>query len=41
VPWSAQTRLADGRAEELAGVSLLRFDDDGLVLDERDYFNQG
>jgi hypothetical protein len=40
VPWSAQTRLTDGRAEELVGVSLLRFNDDGLVLEERDFWNQ-
>jgi hypothetical protein len=40
VPWSAQTRLADGGAENLAGVSLLRFSDDGLVLEERDFWNQ-
>jgi hypothetical protein len=29
VPWSAQTRLKDGGAEDLAGVSLLRFRADG------------
>ncbi len=40
VPWTAQTRLADGGAENLAGVSLLRFSDDGLVLEERDFWNQ-
>jgi len=41
VPWSAQTRLADGDTETLAGVSLLRFSPDGLVLEERDFWNQG
>jgi SnoaL-like domain len=41
VPWSAQTRLADGGTENLAGVSMLRFSDDGLVLEERDFWNQG
>jgi len=41
VPWSAQTRLADGGAENLAGVSVLRFSGDGLVLEERDFWNQG
>jgi len=41
VPWSAQTRLADAGAEKLAGVSLLRFSDDGLVLEERDFWDQG
>jgi hypothetical protein len=40
VPWSAQTRLADGGTENLAGVSLLRFSADGLVLEERDFWNQ-
>jgi hypothetical protein len=40
VPWSAQTRLTDGATEDLAGVSLLRFSDDGLVLEERDFWNQ-
>lgn len=36
VPWSAQTRLVDGGAEDLVGVSLLRFDADGLVVEELD-----
>jgi len=40
VPWSAQTRLTNGGTEDLAGVSLLRFSDDGLVLEERDFWNQ-
>jgi hypothetical protein len=40
VSWSAQTRLADGGTEDLAGVSLLRFSPDGLVLEERDFWNQ-
>ena len=40
VPWRAQTRLTDGGAENLAGVSLLRFSADGLVIDERDFWNQ-
>jgi hypothetical protein len=40
VPWSAQTRLTDGGAEDLAGVSVLRFDPDGLVVAERDFWNQ-
>jgi hypothetical protein len=41
VPWSAQTRLADGGREDLAGVSLLRFRADGLVVEERDFWNAG
>jgi SnoaL-like domain len=36
VPWSAQTKLVDGGAEDLVGVSLLRFDADGLVVEQRD-----
>lgn len=36
VEWSAQTRLKDG--EMLAGVSLLRFDEEGLVLEQRDFW---
>jgi hypothetical protein len=40
VPWSARTRLMDGGAENLAGVSLLRFSNDGLVVEERDFWNQ-
>ena len=39
VPWSAQTRLTDGGSEDLAGVSLLRFGTDGLVVEERDFWN--
>lgn len=37
VPWTAQTRLVNGGTEDLAGVSLLRFDASGLVTDERDF----
>jgi hypothetical protein len=40
VPWSAQTRLTDGGTETLAGVSMLRFDADGLVVWERDFWNE-
>jgi hypothetical protein len=40
VPWSAQSKLTDGSAEDLAGVSVLRFDADGLVVAERDFWNQ-
>jgi hypothetical protein len=40
VSWSAQTGLADGGTEDLAGVSVLRFGADGLVLEERDFWNQ-
>jgi len=40
VRWTAQTRLADGGSEDLAGVSLLRFGNDGLVVEERDFWNQ-
>jgi len=40
VSWSAQTMLADGGTEDLAGVSVLRFNAEGLVLDQRDFWNQ-
>jgi SnoaL-like domain len=36
VAWSAQTTLVDGSTEDLVGVSLLRFDADGLVVEQRD-----
>ena len=41
VEWSAETRLKDGGAEKLAGVSLLRFDADGLVVEQRDFWASG
>jgi len=36
VGWRAKTKLVDGGAEDLVGVSLLRFDVDGLVIEHRD-----
>jgi hypothetical protein len=36
VPWSAKTKLVDGGTEDLVGVSLLRFDDEGLVVEQLD-----
>ena len=41
VEWSAETRLKDGSTEKLAGVSLLRFDTDGLVVEQRDFWAGG
>ena len=38
VEWSAETMLKDGGTEKLAGVSLLRFDTDGLVVEQRDFW---
>jgi SnoaL-like domain len=38
VEWHAETKLKDGRTEKLAGVSLLRFDDAGLVSEQRDFW---
>jgi hypothetical protein len=38
VEWSAKTLLKDGGTEKLAGVSLLRFDEDGLVVEQRDFW---
>jgi len=37
VQWSGRTKLVDGGSEDLAGVSLLRFDADGLVVEHRDF----
>ena len=39
VPWNAQTKLVDGGTEDLVGVSLLRFDSDGLVVEQRDVWS--
>ena len=36
VMWNAQTRLVGGGTEDLIGVSLHRFDTDGLVIEQRD-----
>lgn len=36
VTWSAHTKLVDGGSEDLVGVSLLRFDAGGLVVEQRD-----
>jgi hypothetical protein len=41
VEWSAETKLKDGSTEKLAGVSLLRFDADGLVVEQRDFWAGG
>jgi hypothetical protein len=41
VEWRAETRLKDGSSEKLAGVSLLRFDEDGLVVEQRDFWASG
>jgi ketosteroid isomerase-like protein len=39
VEWWASW-IEDGEQLTLAGATLLRFDDDGLVVDHRDYWNQ-
>jgi hypothetical protein len=36
VDWWAVIRLRDGTDETVAGTSLLRFDTDGRVVDQRD-----
>ena len=36
--WAVST-ARDGTVETIAGVALLRFGADGLVVDERDYWN--
>jgi hypothetical protein len=38
VEWHSETKLKDGGTERLAGVSLLRFDADGLVVEQRDFW---
>jgi hypothetical protein len=38
VEWSAETKLKDGGTEKLAGVSLLRFDPEGRVVEQRDFW---
>jgi hypothetical protein len=38
VEWSAETNLKNGNTEKLAGVSLLLFDADGLVTEQRDFW---
>jgi predicted SnoaL-like aldol condensation-catalyzing enzyme len=37
VRWSARTELVDGGREDLASVSLFRFDANGLVVEHRDF----
>ena len=39
VEWWATLVTPDGEAETLAGCSVLRFDDEGLVVETRDYWN--
>jgi hypothetical protein len=39
VSWQAHTMLVNGGEETLAGVSILRFNADGLVVEERDFWN--
>ena len=41
VEWWATTKLKEGGEEKLAGVSLLRFDADGLVTEQRDFWSEG
>jgi predicted SnoaL-like aldol condensation-catalyzing enzyme len=41
VHWTAHTRLVDGGTEDLAGVTLLRFDPSGLVIEHRDFWVSG
>jgi ketosteroid isomerase-like protein len=39
VEWWAVLVTPDDEAETLAGCSMLRFDDEGLVTESRDYWN--
>jgi hypothetical protein len=36
IDWWAVVTLKDGSQQSLAGTSLVRFDDDGLVVEQRD-----
>lgn len=40
VEWEATTHLTDGTVEHLRGVSLLRFDEAGRVVEQRDFWNR-
>jgi len=40
VDWWAVVTSKDGSLQSLAGTSLLRFDDDGLVIEQRDAWNE-
>jgi ketosteroid isomerase-like protein len=39
VEWWATLLLPDGEEQSLAGCSVLRFGDDGLVIEARDYWH--
>jgi hypothetical protein len=39
--WRAKRRLERGGSEQLAGVSLLRFDTAGLVIHQLDFWARG
>jgi hypothetical protein len=39
VAWWAISRGINGRDNTLAGVSMIRFGRDGLVVEQRDYWN--
>jgi ketosteroid isomerase-like protein len=41
IPWRGDTKLTDGGEEHLAGVSVVRFDRDGLVVEQHDFWNSG
>jgi hypothetical protein len=41
VHWRARTELRSGKREELSGVSVLVFDDAGLVGEQRDFWADG
>jgi hypothetical protein len=36
----AHSTLTSGDTEDLAGVPLLRFNAEGLVVEERDFYNE-
>jgi hypothetical protein len=40
VDWWGVITSTEGSVQSLAGTSLLRFDDDGLVVEQRDAWNE-
>jgi hypothetical protein len=40
IEWRGDTKLRGGGEERLAGVSLVRFDAEGLVVEQHDFWNE-
>jgi uncharacterized protein (TIGR02246 family) len=41
IAWRGDTQLRGGGEEHLAGVSIVRFDGEGLVAEQHDFWNAG